>query len=145
VPAVSKYDRVLAAVGSGYLRLLKSVALLGVLLALTATCVFAETSNADLLPLFPERLGSYRRAELPTAADALIQQGVIKTSEQQLSGQATYAGGGNQRLLVEIVRSHQDPEAYSLLSIVAADARSKGSKVELKSDYGRRVLPIRIR
>lgn len=136
MPAVSKYDRVLAAVGSGYLRLLKSVALLGVLLALTATCVFAETSNADLLPLFPERLGSYRRAELPTAADALIQQGVIKTSEQQLSGQATYAGGGNQRLLVEIVRSHQDPEAYSLLSIVAADARSKGSKVELKSDYG---------
>jgi hypothetical protein len=45
VPAVSKYDRVLAAVGSGYLRLLKSVALLGVLLALTATFVFAETST----------------------------------------------------------------------------------------------------
>ena len=118
------------------MRLLKSVALLGVLLALTANGVFAETPNADLLPLFPERLGSYRRTELPTAADALIQQGVIKTSAGQLSGQATYAGGGNQRLLVEIVRSHQDAEAYSLLSIVAADARSKGSKVELTSAYG---------
>ena len=118
------------------MRLLKSVALLGVLLALTANGVFAETPNADLLPLFPERLGSYRRTELPTAADALIQQGVIKTSAEQLTGQATYAGGGNQRLLVEIVRSHQDAEAYSLLSIVAADARSKGSKVELTSAYG---------
>ena len=119
---------VFRAVGVVILRLLKSVALLGVLLALTVPGVFAETSSADLLPLFPERLGSYRRAELPTAADGLIQQGVIKSSEAQLSGQATYSGGGNQRLLVEIVRSHQDAEAYSLLSIVAADARSKGSK-----------------
>jgi len=116
------------------LRLLKSVALLGVLLALTAPAVFAETSNADLLPLFPERLGSYRRIELPTTSDALIQQGVIKP--QQLSGQASYAGGGNQRVLVEIVRFHQDSEAYSLLTILAAEARSKGSKVELTSDYG---------
>jgi len=127
---------VFRAVGVVILRLLRSVALLGVLLALTVPGVFAETSNADLLPLFPERLGSFRRAELPTAADALIQQGVVKSSEAQLGGQATYSGGGNQRLLVEIVRSHQDAEAYSLLSIVAADARSKGSKVELTSDYG---------
>ena len=116
------------------LRLLKSVALLGALLALTAPAVFAETSNADLVPLFPERLGSYRRIELPTTSDALIQQGVIKP--QQLSGQASYAGGGNQRVLVEIVRFHQDSEAYSLLTILAAEARSKGSKVELTSDYG---------
>jgi len=127
---------VFRAVGVVILRLLRSVALLGVLLALTVPGVFAETSNADLLPLFPERLGSFRRAELPTAADALIQQGVVKSSEAQLGGQATYSGVGNQRLLVEIVRSHQDAEAYSLLSIVAADARSKGSKVELTSDYG---------
>jgi len=127
---------VFRAVGVVILRLLRSVALLGVLLALTVPGVFAETSNADLLPLFPERIGSFRRAELPTAADALIQQGVVKSSEAQLGGQATYSGVGNQRLLVEIVRSHQDAEAYSLLSIVAADARSKGSKVELTSDYG---------
>jgi len=127
---------VFRAVGVVILRLLRSVALLGVLLALTVPGVFAETSKADLLPLFPERIGSFRRAELPTAADALIQQGVVKSSEAQLGGQATYSGVGNQRLLVEIVRSHQDAEAYSLLSIVAADARSKGSKVELTSDYG---------
>jgi len=133
---VSKYDRLLTAVGVAILRLLKSAALLSVFMALTALGVLAQTSSADLLSLFPERLGSYKRAELPTTSDALIQQGVIKPSEQQLSGHATYAAGGNQQVLVEIVRFHQDSEAYSLLTIVAAEARSKGSKVELTSDYG---------
>jgi len=39
-------------------------------------------------------------------------------------------------LSVEVVKFHQDTEAYSLLSVLASIAREKDPSVELKSEYG---------
>src|SRR6185369_9406418 len=42
----------------------------------------------------------------------------------------------SQRFLVEIVKFHQDTEAYSLLSVVASLAREKDSSIQLSNEFG---------
>jgi len=116
------------------LRLLKSIFLLGILLALSVANVFGETSNAELLQLLPERVGSFHRAETPRAAELLKQRDVLQNL-QPLGAQAEYTSGA-QRFLVEIFRFHQDSEAYSALSILADIARQNQHNVELKNEYG---------
>ena len=108
-----------------------------VFLTLAFTSVFAETSAADLLPLFPDRVGDFRRAGIPRSAETVTHQAALNpsTPESTLAGEVEYVGGG-QRLLVEIVGFKQDSEAYSLLTLVASAVRANNNPVELESSFG---------
>jgi Family of unknown function (DUF6599) len=89
------------------------------------------------LPLFPERVGDFRRAGIPRPADTLRQLAVLNPAPTStLAGEAEYVSGGGQRLLVEIVGCNQDAEAYSLLTVVASAIRANNNQVELDSSYG---------
>jgi Family of unknown function (DUF6599) len=108
-----------------------------VFLTLAFTSVFAETSAADLLPLFPEKVSDFRRAGIPSPAETVTQQPGLNplAPESTLAGQVEYVGRG-QRLLVEIVGFKQDSEAYSLLTLTASAIRAKDNQVELGNSYG---------
>lgn len=118
------------------MRFVKFTSLVLVFVALTFNHVAAEAPSPELLQLFPERIGVFKRVQLPNPADALKQQGFLNPSDPlPLAGETEYVAG-NQRFLVEIVRFHQDAEAYSLLSVLAAQRRSNQSGIELKSNFG---------
>ena len=118
------------------MRFLRLFILSAVFLTLSVANVFAETSAADLLPLFPDKVGDFRRVGIPRSAEALGQQAVLNPVETStLAGEVEYVGGG-QRLLVEIVGCNQDAEAYSLLTLAASVARANNNRVELDSSYG---------
>jgi hypothetical protein len=106
-------------------------------LTLAFTSVLAETFAADLLPLFPERVGNFRRASIPRPAETVTQQAALNpsTPESTLAGEVEYVGGG-QRFLVEVVTFKQDSEAFSLLTLVASAMRANNNQVELESSYG---------
>jgi len=104
------------------------------LIALTVSNAFGESLNAELLQLLPERVGAFRRAESPRSDELATQQTVLQNL-QPLGGQAEYTSGA-QRVLVEMFRFRQDPEAYSALSILADIARQNQQTVELKNEYG---------
>ena len=108
-----------------------------VFLTLAVANVFAETSTADLLPLFPDKVGDFRRAGVPRPAETLTQQSALNpsTPASTLAGQVEYVGAG-QRVLVEIAGFNQDSEAYSLLTLVASAARANNNRVELDNNYG---------
>lgn|SRR4030095_2463103 len=95
--------------------------------------VLAETSSSDLLPLFPERLGSYRRVGLPqpqpTEQEKLLTDLDVSTV---LDGIADYTGG----FRVHISRFHQDADAYTALTLNAAAARLRNPAIEITSEYG---------
>lgn len=118
------------------MRFLRLFIFSAVFLTLSVANVFAETSAADLLPLFPDKVGDFRRVGIPRSAEALGQQAVLNLVETStLAGEVEYVGGG-QRLLVEIVGCNQDAEAYALLTLAASVARANNNRVELDSSYG---------
>ena len=86
--------------------------------------------------MFPDHVGTFRRTQSPGDPAILKQQGILDPSFEQLGGEAEYIGTGNQRFLVEIIQSHQDAEAYSLLSVVAAMTRLKETGVEISAKFG---------
>ena len=123
--------------GVSVVRFLQLLVFSIVFLTLAFTSVFAETSAADLLPLFPDRVGSFRRAGIPRPAKTVTQQANLNpsTPDSTLAGEVEYVGRG-QRLLVEIVGFKQDSEAYSLLTLLASAMRANNNLVELESSYG---------
>jgi hypothetical protein len=101
-------------------------------LALIGPVALGDSPEVTVSQLFPERAGTFKRVQLPGPPDALKQQGVIPAAEEPLGGQAEYVSPANEKFLVEIVRFHQEAEAYSLLSIVAALDRQQ----KLGNDIG---------
>ena len=112
---------------------LKSAAFAGILLALMAMVVFAEPSASELSSLFPERLGSYKRVGLPRPPQPTEQEQVSKEidAEPVLEGIADYNG-----YRVQIVRYHQDADAYAALTMRAAEARKNTPGIQITSDVG---------
>jgi hypothetical protein len=134
--AVSNQDRNLEEDGVCLLRLSRFTVLLSFFMALSVLTVSAESLRPELLQLFPEHVAAFKRTQLPSPPDDLKRQGILNPSSEPLGGQVEYVGDRNRRFLVEIVRSHQDAEAYSLLSLAAAVARMKQSAAELSREYG---------
>ena len=120
--------------GEVILRLLKFAAVLSALLALLVSSVAAETSSAELLPLFPERIGSYKRLGPPRVPDTTEAGRVWDKAGAStvLEGLAEYSGG----LRVQVVRFHQDADAYTALTMEAAAARSRNPNLQITNDYG---------
>ena len=110
------------------------VGVLSLLLLFTARPTFADTAKIE--EVFPESVGSLHRSRLPSAPDVLISQGVLIPAEGLVCGQVEYANNRSEKFLVELVRFHQEAEAYSLLTTVAAAERANNKKIELTSDYG---------
>jgi len=107
---------------SAGLRLSKIALFLSVVITLTTATVFGDNPNSDLTQLFPERVGSYRRVAPPQPP----QQGVVNPvdSSSVIAGIGQYSGGIAKGFRVEIVRFHQDADAYNALTIYAAMARA---------------------
>ena len=124
--------------GSELLRILNVAAIWTVLLALTATCAFGDVPAADLKPLFPERLDSFRRVGSPAPQDPLKQQAIPDSSfnpVQPLAGLVEYSNG-QERFLVQMGRFHQDGEAYSAVTILAMRMRARQPAVQITNEYG---------
>jgi len=123
---------------SAGLRLSKIALFLSLVITLTTATVFGDNPNSDLTQLFPERVGSYRRVGPPQPPQQGEQNGVVNPvdSSSVIAGIGQYSGGIAKGFRVEIVRFHQDADAYNALTIYAAMARARNSKVELSSDYG---------
>ncbi len=90
----------------------------------------ADAPSAEISQLLPERAGAFKRVNLPAEPESLIQKGLLSGSEF-LGAQAEYISGKNNRFLTEIVHFHQDAEAYSLLSVVAAWERQTEPRLEI--------------
>ena len=109
------------------------VLLLGLLLLFTAMPTLADGPN--IIQFFPESVGTFRRTVRLRSPD-LLREDVLNPNKELLGGQVEYVNNRNQTFLVEVVRLHQEVEAYSLLTIVASAARAKNHSVELTRDYG---------
>jgi len=112
------------------LRLFSLLTLVGFVFALAVQPAFAaDVSKAELESLFPHEVGGFKRTRAPLPVETSTY-----TFSQGVSS-AEYSGG-NQRFLVELIKLHQDTEAYSLLSVVASLAREKDSSIQLANDFG---------
>src|SRR5690242_18007675 len=103
-------------------------------MASLSPCVLGQSSTADVLKLFPARVGSFQRIgnpRPPVAGPNFF--GSVEPSS--LGGSAEYSSGKG-TLVVQIERFHQDAQAYSALTLLAASARSRQTSVELNSDFG---------
>jgi hypothetical protein len=117
------------------LRTLFCICLLGLILVVAPGAIWADTAAPDLLQLFPDRVGAFRRVTIPKSPDAALNLQAFLNPSYQLAGQVEYIGG-DQRLLVEMVRFPQDAEAYSLLTLIAAASRTGQTGIEVGKDYG---------
>ncbi|HEY6805882.1 MAG TPA: hypothetical protein VI306_20040 [Pyrinomonadaceae bacterium] len=113
------------------MRLFKFLSLAAILIVMAVPSAFADVPKAELDAWFPAQVAGFRRIQAP-AADASLNPAIASIAQ---SATAQYEAGGN-RLLVEVIKFHQDTEAYSWLSVVASDYRQDGSTVDLKNDYG---------
>lgn len=108
-------------------------------LTLLVQPTFADTPESDLLRMFPEAVGGFKRITLPTPAQNLTLDGLLNPGSDdslpELAGQAEYASGSN-KFFVEIFRYRHDGEAYSLLSRLASSRRQSETELELTSGYG---------
>jgi hypothetical protein len=111
-----------------------TLVVLSLLLIFTARPTFADTTKIE--EVFPESVGSLHRIRLPGAPDVLVSQGVLIPAEGIVCGQVEYANNKSEKFLVEVVRFHQEADAYSLLTMVAVAERANNKKIELTSDYG---------
>jgi hypothetical protein len=110
---------------------LAKLGILFVLLIVTSSLALAEAPSSEISQLLPERSGTFKRVQLPTSPDTLKQQGLLAPENESLGVQAEYIDEKNNKFLAEIVRFHQDAEAYSLLSIIAAVERQKEPRLEI--------------
>ena len=120
------------------LRFIKFSLLFSILFSWALPIANAETPGSAALDFFPEKLGTFRRVGSPNPPDKLTQLGVLKPTDetnQPLSGQVEYAGPGNQRFLLEIVRFRQDVEAYSMLTLVQAATKEFKNEI-IVAKYG---------
>ena len=117
------------------MRFIKLAIFLSFFFALAATNICAQSPLNDVPPLFPDVLGDFKRVSLPRPVTA----GEVLTDLDQssyLGATAEYKNSRGATLKVQIVRFHQDADAYSTLTLNAAAERSKGSPVQLDSQFG---------
>ena len=112
---------------------LKTVALI-VFITSLSPCVSGQ-STADLLPLFPARVGSFQRIGNPKPPPVAGANYFGSVDPTTLEGSAEYSSGKD-KVVVQIDRFHQDAAAYSAITLLAANIRSQKSGVELNSDIG---------
>jgi hypothetical protein len=112
---------------------LKTVALI-VFMASLSPCVSGQ-STADLLPLFPARVGSFQRIGNPKPPPVAGANFFASVDPSILGGSAEYSSGKD-KLVVQIQRFHQDAQAYSAVTSLAASIRSRNADVELNSEIG---------
>src|SRR5262245_57800986 len=93
--------------------------------------VLGDTPAADLLQLFPERVGTFQRIGRPTPP----LKPPPAEAEIALSGSAEYSKGRD-RFQVFVERYSQDAQAYSAVTAFASIRRSQNVAVELNSEYG---------
>jgi Family of unknown function (DUF6599) len=118
------------------LRLSKFIVLIGLFIGLS-NATAADQTSPELSQLLPDRIGDFRRMTSVAPPDSLTEQGILSDSASPIiAGQAKYAGNHNESFLVEVVRFHQDTEAYSILSVVAARLREKQPTIELSVNHG---------
>ncbi|HKE55499.1 MAG TPA: hypothetical protein VKB46_02315 [Pyrinomonadaceae bacterium] len=101
------------------------------LLVVISPLALADAPSPEVSQLLPERSGTFKRVQLPTSPDALRQQNLLVPENESLGTQAEYVDEKGNRFLAEIVRFHQDAEAYSLLSIIANVERQKEPRLEI--------------
>jgi hypothetical protein len=106
-----------------------------VLVFASSVSLLADTPSAEIYQLFPERVGAFARSGIPGPPDSLVQESILTPQSQGFAGQVEYAGNGN-RFRVEVVRFHQDAEAYSLLSQALSRLRETQSNSELNTNFG---------
>jgi len=112
---------------------LKTVALI-VFMASLSPCVSGQ-STADLLPLFPAHVGSFQRIGKPKPPLVAAPNYFESVDPPTLEGTAEYSSGKD-KLRVQIKRFHQDAQAYSAVTLLADNVRSRKSDLELTTDFG---------
>lgn len=103
------------------------------LLAFSSTALAIPPSD-ELVRLFPKELGDFRLVGDVRPSETLVGEGLLgpQAAGQRLEvgrhyslAEAEYVSGDNLRLIVEIVRFPRESDAYSLLTIVARNARDQ--------------------
>ena len=103
-----------------------------------ALTISAETSISELLPLFPDQLGQFKRVGMPRPLQPAGEETVLTDLDQSsfLVGMVDYRDGKVLGPSVQIVRFHQDADAYTMLTMNAAAARNTNPDVEINNQYG---------
>jgi len=89
---------------------------------------------ADTSRLLPTRLSNFREVSTYNGSSS-VKPGLFGATFEAAE-EANFAGSNGQKLVVEIVRFHQDTQAYEFLSLMAARMRQGGSIAEIYPGYG---------
>ncbi len=85
----------------------------------------------------PNQVAKFKQSGRLNPSVSLKEEGFLNGGLEPVSAQeAEYLSSNGVRVMVDIVRLRQDAEAYELLSRVAAAAREKDPKVEIRPEYG---------
>lgn len=98
------------------------------MLALNFTAL-AKTSSDEIAKLLPREIGSFRQVTPIRPNERLRQEARLKseaTNRHLVGGEAEYVSPEGARLLVEVAQFSRDSDAYSLLTITAANTRDAG-------------------
>ena len=99
--------------------------------------LFCLIIGADSVTSQPNQIAKFKQAGRPNPSVALKQEGFLNTGLEPVSAEeGEYLASNGVRVIVDIVRFRQDAEAYELLSRVAAAARAKDPRVEIRPEYG---------
>lgn len=117
------------------MRLSKVIVLLGILLGLASSAVADKSTPragaTDSSRVLPLTIGRFR---VDSGGDP---QEKAATGAQPLdAGRWVYSGPGGSKVSVERFRFRQDAQAYEMLSLVSAAARSSSSNVEIVNGIG---------
>jgi hypothetical protein len=99
--------------------------------------IFLITVAAASAKSQPTQVAKFKQSGRLNPSVALKHEGFLNAGLEPISAEeAEYVASNGARVMVDIVRFRQDAEAYELLSRVAAAAREKDPKVEIRPEYG---------
>lgn len=102
---------------------MRRLAAIIVLVAVTATAGLAQSVPPDLAKTLPRRLNSYRQFHSLRPLRMLTQEGMKQSG---LTGaEANYLSLSGKRFAVELIRTHNESEAYSLFTFFLRELRDE--------------------
>jgi hypothetical protein len=105
--------------------------------------ILADAPSAELTKVLPSDFGSFHRAAPLRPVTALVTDDILrpeyfpastdpKAPPVFVGAEAEYASQNGDKLLIEVVRFRTDSEAFSLLTLTAQKAISRGQPTDIK-------------
>lgn len=122
-----------------YKAVVRLIGVPGLVLLLTLGTAMAETYSAEMVKVFPARIGGFRQVVSVHSLKSLSDQGMLKpeiVGAEFSGGEAVYESAKGERVLLELVLLKSDADAYSFLTVIAHAAKGSNRGEVLGYDVG---------